>query len=322
MNFRRYDVSDHNFFFQNPGAYFGYTAAGSAEVRGWPGLSVPPGRSTHDQRSGRAVGHRLLRHGRVERNQQPEADSGSAYGVQLQPGVPDQLLLQLQSAASPAWPASTPSTTAAIRPTYPTTRTSSSGLHQAYPGVDAIDMSPRIGFSWSPGGSSKTVVSGGFGIFYDNPPAGLVDNELANPPTAVQIRVRPDGGTPAFDPTASGSAATFPASAAAFNSGYRCRPDLYPDRQRTGEPGRSLCRSRLHRHHRHHSRSSLAGMELPGAAVRSTRSPRLSSTTLATTVSTFPMPTPGGMLTIWVSSTACPTVCTAARFIRTPTARR
>ena len=91
-----------------------------------------------------------------------------------------------------------------------------SGLHQAYPGTDTINWSPRIGFSWSPSSSNKTVISGGFGIFYDTAPAGLVDDLLSNPPVAVAIRVRPSTGTLPFDPA--GGAATWAASANAFST--------------------------------------------------------------------------------------------------------
>ena len=90
--------------------------------------------------------------------------------------------------------------------------------HRAYPGVDTVLPSPRIGFSYSPGSDHKTVISGGFMIAYDNPPAGLVDNILGfspgNPPSTVAIRVRPTLGTLGFDPA--GAAATWQASASAF----------------------------------------------------------------------------------------------------------
>ncbi len=89
--------------------------------------------------------------------------------------------------------------------------------HDAYKGVDMINWSPRIGFSWSPTASQKTVVSGGFGLFYDNAPESLVDDLLANPPVSVAIRVRPSAGVLAFDPGSTGGAALFAASAAAFN---------------------------------------------------------------------------------------------------------
>ena len=74
------------------------------------------------------------------------------------------------------------------------------GLNHAYPGVDAINVSPRLSFSWSPNasdhfrwfpGNNKTVISGGVGIFYDNPAAGLVDNLLGNPPSSVFFGISP-----------------------------------------------------------------------------------------------------------------------------------
>ncbi len=62
-----------------------------------------------------------------------------------------------------------------------------SGLHQIFPSVDAIDFAPRFGFAWSPGGSDKTVVRGGFGIFYDAFPAVLGDSFMTNLPTVVPL---------------------------------------------------------------------------------------------------------------------------------------
>jgi len=102
------------------------------------------------------------------------------------------------------------------------------GKHQAYPGVDKAVISPRLGFSWDLRNNGKTVLSGGAGIFYDNPAAGVVDNILGlpgNPPVSVTFRVRPpcvEGPAPAapcgtlpFDPN--GAQKTFQAAASAFS---------------------------------------------------------------------------------------------------------
>ena len=55
------------------------------------------------------------------------------------------------------------------------------GLHQALQGMQAIAWSPRFGFAWQPFGAQKNiVVRGGFGIFYDQFPAQVVDNFSQN----------------------------------------------------------------------------------------------------------------------------------------------
>ncbi len=69
--------------------------------------------------------------------------------------------------------------------------------HQIYNATDAINISPRFGFAWSPGGSDKTVVRGGFGIFYDALPAFVGDAFMGNMPNRVEERL---GGAAWADP--------------------------------------------------------------------------------------------------------------------------
>jgi hypothetical protein len=214
-NFRRYDVSDHNFFFNSPGVYWGYTTNGmqsfadgeayqyrkalnqSSDVPvalwGIGGYAQDEWKATHNLKLTLAL--------RLEHNSNP--------------------VCQTNCFANYAGPfANTPSAQAGYVGSFdvPYSSDIQTGLHNAYHGVDSILFSPRFGFSWDPRSTGKTVISGGIGLFYDNPAAGLVDNLLANPPATVAIRVRNNPtsvGVLPFDPA--GAPATWGASAAAFN---------------------------------------------------------------------------------------------------------
>ncbi|MGO4885432.1 MAG: carboxypeptidase regulatory-like domain-containing protein [Bryobacteraceae bacterium] len=208
-NFRRYDVSDHNFSFNGPGVYFGYVESGLQEFA--DGLAYQYRQSAN------------------QTNDVPIALWGLGMYAQdewrVRPNFKLTMALRGEHNSNPVCqtdcfsefkaPFASLASTVAGNGNVPYSADIVSGLHAAYPGVDRIDWSPRLGFSYSPGNSGKTVISGGIGIFYDNVAAGLVDDLLSNAPSSVAIRVRPGGGVAPFDPA--GGAATFRASAQAFN---------------------------------------------------------------------------------------------------------
>jgi hypothetical protein len=106
-------------------------------------------------------------------------------------------------------------------------------LHHAYPAIDPINISPRLSFSWAPKPSNhfpflsardKTVISGGIGIFFDSPEAGMVDFLLGNPPASMLFYISPIDannqtiGILPFDTSApNGGPASFTAASRAFS---------------------------------------------------------------------------------------------------------
>lgn len=218
-DYRRYDVSDHNFYYNNPEIYFGYNAAGMQNfVNGLAyqyrkslnfASDVPialwgAGMYAHDDWR-IASGFTLTLGFRAEHNSNPVCQFNCFSNLKGPFGA-----LASVTNANPG--------------SVPYSADLNYGQHQAFPGVDALNLLPSAGFSWSPFKDSKNVVSGGFGVFYDNAPAGLVDTAngpgsgvLANPPDAIAIRVRPAAGVLPFDPGPSGGAAIWQASANAFS---------------------------------------------------------------------------------------------------------
>jgi hypothetical protein len=230
-NFRRYDVSDHNFFYNNSRTYFSLAACSVSSPS-----PCPAGDSVNSlQLFANGLAGQYRKSDNLASNVPVALWGLGVYGMdewKVKPNLTLTLAIRGERNSNPVCQincfanfktnfSSLPSVMAGANAgNVPYTADIAFNQHQAYHGVDSVDWAPRFGFSYSPRNTGKLVISGGFGLFYDNPPAGLVDDLLANPPVSVAIRVRPQAGTPAFDPGPNGSASTWSQSAAAFNQGF------------------------------------------------------------------------------------------------------
>jgi hypothetical protein len=87
------------------------------------------------------------------------------------------------------------------------------GINQAFYDTTAFSFQPRLGFAWSPFGSTSTVIRGGIGNFADTFPQSVLGNFAFNPPNVNTFTVKtgfisPDVAGNVFDSAAS-SQATF-----------------------------------------------------------------------------------------------------------------
>jgi hypothetical protein len=94
------------------------------------------------------------------------------------------------------------------------------GRKDAFSSVQAVNLSPRVGFVWSPTQSSKTVVSGAFSLLYDAFPAFITDSFVQLPYSISVTQFGPDFGAPPLawgDPA--GAAAVTAITASTIRSG-------------------------------------------------------------------------------------------------------
>jgi hypothetical protein len=77
------------------------------------------------------------------------------------------------------------------------------GLSNAFLNYQRFMIEPRLGFTWSPGSASRTVLRGGAGIFTDVFPGTIADSMLNNPPLTTSFLIAASGMP--LQPSASGS---------------------------------------------------------------------------------------------------------------------
>lgn len=86
------------------------------------------------------------------------------------------------------------------------------GVHTAFPSVTSVVYQPKVGFAWSPLGAKNTVVRGGVGIFSDAIPSLAIDQILDNAPNDPRFVVLNGAIAPAESGSLLGSLASANAS--------------------------------------------------------------------------------------------------------------
>ncbi len=95
------------------------------------------------------------------------------------------------------------------------------GRKDAFNSVDTMNWAPRFGFTWSPLSNSKTVVSGGIGMFYDAFPAFITDSFVNLPYSVSALLLSPlfGGPSPVYWGDPAGAATTIANTANAIRNG-------------------------------------------------------------------------------------------------------
>ena len=101
--------------------------------------------------------------------------------------------------------------------TAPVNQALTTGLHTAFPSVTSVVYQPKVGFAWSPLGARNTVVRGGFGIFSDAIPTGGIDDILTNAPNDPSFNIFNGALSPAAPGSLNGQAT---AANAAFRANF------------------------------------------------------------------------------------------------------
>ncbi len=90
--------------------------------------------------------------------------------------------------------------------------TARAGNNHTLSGQDKNNFAPRIGFAYSPLDSSRLVVRGGFGFFYDRPSASFINTVFSNYPFLREIEITVPSGNVPYENAFGAQSTTLPLS--------------------------------------------------------------------------------------------------------------
>ena len=92
---------------------------------------------------------------------------------------------------------------------------------------DANNFAPRLGFAYSPFGDNKTVVRGGYGMFFGNTPSILIGTALSNNGVNVQTLSFSAANLPSYPDNVCGGPSPSPSCSAPTSGGTASKPTIY-----------------------------------------------------------------------------------------------
>ncbi len=206
INFRRDDVSDHNFVFVTPAVEeislndfaFGGVAAGNTGLGSVISQAFPLNTN---------VPIALYQLGWYVSDE-----------VKVTPNLKLTLSMRFDHISNPVCQTDCFQSLSApfqnLNPAAPVNQALLTGLHTAFPSVTSVVYEPKVGFAWSPFGAKNTVIRGGFGYFSDAIPTGAIDNILTNAPNDPSFNIFNGALAPA-------AANSLNSQAAAANTSFR-----------------------------------------------------------------------------------------------------